>query len=65
MKITQVKITRSASPVAWYAHLIGKSFEVYKDRRDYILRADYDRGHKSYWRHISKDECVEVEGVKP
>lgn len=58
-KVT-VRITKSISPHAWYTNSIGKSFEVYDDGRDYILVEDYDKSHNVMWRHIDKDDCVEV-----
>jgi len=64
MKTVRVKITGSTSALAWYADLVGQVFEVYDGgvyRLDYILKEDYDKGHSAPWRHISKDDCVEVE----
>lgn len=58
-KVT-VKITKSTSPLAWYANLIGETFEVYDGWRDYTVVEDYDRRHGPVWRHINKGDCTEV-----
>jgi len=60
MRITEVQILRAGKPTYWYAGLKGSIFTVYDNRRDYILKEDYDRGYHAAWRHIDKDECREA-----
>ena len=60
MKIVNVQIVKATVATCWYAGLVGRVFEVYKNHRDYILKEDYDRGHKAIWRHIAFDDCEEV-----
>ena len=58
MVVQQVKITRGRG---WYRGLVGETFEVYRDRRDFILKEDYDRGHEYSWGHIDFDDCEVVD----
>lgn len=60
MEQVTVQITKAELPTYWYAGLEGETFVVYKDRRDYILKEDYDRGHEAVWRHIPFGDCEEV-----
>lgn len=41
--------------------MIGETFEVYDNGRDYVLAEDYDRGHSAMWLHIAYDDAVVVE----
>ena len=54
-----VQIIKAALP-CWYAGLEGEFFKVYTDKRDYILKEDYDRGHRAIWRHIFKGDAKVV-----
>ena len=61
MQQVTVRITKAQKPAYWYAGLEGETFIVYKDRKDYILKEDYDRGHKAAWHHIAFEDCEEVQ----
>lgn len=63
MRVVTVKITKS-EPFCWYAGMEGQKFEVYDDRRDYILKYDYDAGGHVMWRHIAFHHCVEVDQLE-
>ena len=53
----EIKIVKCSYPEAWYADLIGETMVVYEDRKNFILKEDYDLGHKAPWRHIDFKDC--------
>jgi len=60
MKVTRVKIIKCSGPEYWYKNSIGETFEVYVDgHRGYIVKEDYDLGHRTQWRHLMDDDCEE------
>ncbi len=61
MRLTKVRILKCKEPAAWYAKLTGHTFDVYDDRKVFLLKEDYDRGHDAIWRYIAKEDCEEVE----
>lgn len=61
LETVHVKITGIPGPTAWYADSVGEVFEVYKDRRNYIVKEDYDAGDHVIWRLISFANSVEVD----
>ena len=54
-----VKITAAPLATEWYAAYVGHEFEVYEEAYgdSYILKEDYDLGHRADWRHIMKNDC--------
>ena len=62
MKELDVQIINGKKP-CWYHSLKGMVFRVYDNRRDYILKEDYDLGHHAMWRHISKPDVLVVRQV--
>ena len=63
MKVVTVLITNCDLKTAWYSDLIGEKFICYKNfKYDYILKEDYDKGSKSCWRYIDKNNCKEIIG---
>lgn len=56
MKELQVQIIKGERS-CWYHDLVGRVFTVYENRRDYILKEDYDRSHRAVWRHILKEDA--------
>jgi hypothetical protein len=58
MKAISVKIEKCTHSKAWYKNSIGSYFTVYDDRKDFIVKADYDSGYRSAWRHIDKQDCL-------
>ena len=57
-----VRIIKCDEPAAWYADLVGETFDVYPyDSDSYVLKKDYDRGNDQLWRHIKKDEVERIE----
>ena len=60
----RVKIKKASRSSYWYARYIGKVFDVYDDRRDYIVKEDYDGGHSGGWRHVKKSDCQVVASVE-
>jgi len=61
MRTLFVKITEpSEHPQCWYYNRVGEVFQVYEWAKDYVLKEDYDKGYKFMWRHIDKEDCVEV-----
>ena len=50
----KVKIIKCSGDDYWYKDLVGVEFEVIDKitSQDYILKEDYDLGHKACWRHI-------------
>lgn len=61
MKVLQIRILKSSGSYYWYANLIGVILFVYDNKRDYILKEDYDRGMNAPWRHIDKEDAEIVE----
>ena len=57
MDKVNVVITKAEWPSYWYSGCIGRQFEVYDDRRDFIVAEDYDLGWRAEWRHIPKEDC--------
>ncbi len=60
MIVSIVRIVSAKEPGYWYADSIGSVLAVYDAGRDYIVKRDYDRGHKVAWGHIDKDDCERV-----
>lgn len=56
-----VRIVKARMPSYWYASLEGMTFKVYDNGRDYILKEDYDLGHRCPWRHMDKGDVEVVE----
>ena len=63
MRILKVEVIKADSPSYWYSGLEGETFTVYDNRRDYILKEDYDRGHHAIWRHLEKEDVKPSESA--
>ena len=62
MEVLNIEIIKCDLRTVWYFGLEGERFKVYKSTKDYILKEDYDLGHKACWRHIKFDDCMVIEG---
>jgi len=61
MRELKVEVIKANSLSCWYSGLEGNVFTVYDNRRDYILKEDYDRGHRAIWRHLDKEDVKSLE----
>lgn len=61
MKQKRVKITKCSGKGYWYKNSIGNEFDVYDTGvKGFVVKSDYDLGHRAQWRHIDRRDCKTI-----